>query len=126
MNNHNDKHNYNGPPPNILRESALDSLIGSFDARDSYGGLPDLAGDTFDRGPLPALGAAKDEFSGDMYASTGAGMYNSNQKLVNHPQVNMGFLNNAKSRAAQYEEFPINPQSARDYIPRTGRELGST
>lgn len=68
----------------MLRESALDSLIGSFDARDSFGGLPELAGETFDKGPLPALGVAKDEFSGEMFVSTGAGMYDSNQKLVSH------------------------------------------
>jgi hypothetical protein len=79
MNNHNDKHNYNGPPPKILRESALDSLIGSFDARDSFTGLPELAGgDTFDKRQFPALGAAKDEFIGDMYDSRGPMMYNSN------------------------------------------------
>lgn len=121
MNNHNDKHNFNGPVPLNHRDSALDSLVGSFDARDSFIALPDLAVDNFDKRPLAGLVMAKDEFTGEMYDSTG--MYDSNQKLVNnHP--NMGFTN--KTRAEQYEIFPINPQSARNFIPQTGRELGST
>ena len=96
MNNHNDRHNFNGPPPLNHRDSALDSLVGSFDARDSLTELPDLAGDTFDKRPLPGFGGAKDEFSGDMYASTG--MYDSNQKLVNNQLMpNMGYTN--KTRA---------------------------
>jgi hypothetical protein len=56
------------------------------------------------------------------------GMYNSVQRLVNNQALsnNQGFPNGVPRREEQYEVFPINPQSARDWQPQTKSELGST